>query len=297
MWEFWREGSSPTHFSFLPIPLPKSGAMASQYSISQRRLNAGLNTSSSNVHVLPLATIVDESKTRKRRMGITSRLVRKDGKIALLALLSLVIVLVVLGRRYFSSFIESEPASNASEKGGPYKIRQLKEPSILPLSKYWELSFALEYSDIVALYFAASWCGMSTPVSIALDEAFGESGLLLTPNEHRGGKKPLSIVYISSDRSVEDYDNYLQDRKWIAVPYESSQRRQLKEHFATCAKPEVERLGIQRIHEIPTIIVIDSQSHDVLTYDGVKDVKELGFDAFSRWKAMQQRLSEEAETR
>ena len=155
----------------------------------------------------------------------------------------------------------------------------------LPLSQFTDLSFALGNSDLVALYFAASWCPMSTPVSQALDEAFGRNDALLADG---GGRKTLSIVYVSSDKTLEQYNGYLHNRNWIAIPFESTQRNQLKRHFATCAHRELEELGIDRKHEIPTIIVIDSQTQGIITTNGADDVESMGAGSLDHWKDMQE---------
>jgi len=156
--------------------------------------------------------------------------------------------------------------------------------SDLPLSKFSELSFALRNSDLVALYFAASWCPMSTPVSVALDKSFGNKGVLLTPN---GGRNTLAVVYVSSDKTLDEYDGYLHNRDWLAVPFDSPQRSELKRHFSTCAHRELEELGIDRKHEIPTIIVIDSKTHGIITTNGADDVDKMGDGALKHWKDMQ----------
>jgi hypothetical protein len=128
---------------------------------------------------------------------------------------------------------------------------------------------------------------MSTPISDALDQAFGDSNEVLLKD---GKRKPLSIVYISSDRSLEDYNHYINGRNWIAIPFESDQRTQLKQHFRTCAMLEVRELGIDREREIPTIIVIDSTSHGILTYEGVKDMRFLKEGALDHWIELQQNM-------
>jgi len=154
----------------------------------------------------------------------------------------------------------------------------------LPLSKFSDLSYALQNSDLVALYFAASWCPMSTPVSHLLDSTFGENVVLLT---HDGKRKTLSIVYISSDKTIDEFNGYIRNRNWIAVPYESSQRNLLKRHFSTCAKRELVELDIDRMHEIPTIIVIDSATHGIITFNGVNDLETLGEESLEHWKDIQ----------
>jgi hypothetical protein len=154
----------------------------------------------------------------------------------------------------------------------------------LPLSTFSDLSHAFENSDLVALYFAASWCPMSTPVSLLLDTFYGDNDTILN---HDGTRKSLSIVYISSDKTIDEFNRYVHNRNWIAVPYESPQRNLLKRHFATCAQRELLELGIDRMHDIPTIIVIDSATQGIITFNGVKDLENLREESLEHWKAIQ----------
>lgn len=151
------------------------------------------------------------------------------------------------------------------------------------LSQFSELSFALQNSDLVALYFAASWCPMSTPISIALDRAFGNYDVLTSENE---GKKKLAIVYVSSDKTIEEYNEYIKNRNWLAIPFDSPQRNQLKHHFYTCAHRELKELGFDRKHEIPTIIVIDSKSQGIITTNGADHVDDMREAALDHWTDM-----------
>jgi Thioredoxin-like len=152
------------------------------------------------------------------------------------------------------------------------------------------LEYALSHSKLVALYFAASWCPMSTPVSEMLDhEDFAallvppppspDAPLDKEPDKRSGSASPfVSLVYVGSDRSHEQMTQYLQHRpRWMHVPYDSVDRTKLKQHFQTAAKVEMKDLGMDsRKHEIPTVIVIDAGSQQVLTFSGVKDVEEHG---------------------
>ena len=152
--------------------------------------------------------------------------------------------------------------------------------------EFTHLTFALEHSKLVLLYFAASWCPMSTPVSVQLDEVFGSSDLVLGPEDNSsedGTGKTLSIVYVSSDSDQEEYDSYLAGRNWLSVPFSSGQRNDLKRHFATCAYRELEDLGMHREREIPAIIVLDGSSQGVLTTTGVDDLERLGTGAIDHW--------------
>ena len=161
-----------------------------------------------------------------------------------------------------------------------------------PLAEFTHLTFALEHSKLVLLYFAASWCPMSTPVSMLLDKTFGSSDLVLGPEdtspEDRTGKI-LSIVYVSSDSDQDEYESYLSGRNWLSVPFSSGQRADLKRHFATCAHREMKQLGIDdRKQEIPTIIVLDGRSRGVLTTAGVDDLDRLGTEAMDHWLELQE---------
>ena len=168
--------------------------------------------------------------------------------------------------------------------------------AILPLDRFPTLSFALKNSDLVALYFAAHWCPMSTPVSLALDDAFGSHDLLMPTDAHllSRGKKSLSIVYVSSDKTEHEYQDYIQNRNWIPVPFESPEKRQLKQHFSTCARIELKDLNIDRKHEIPTIIVIDSATQGIITTNGANDVGGMGDRALEHWMEMQTWVRESA---
>ena len=154
--------------------------------------------------------------------------------------------------------------------------------------KFPSLEYALAHSKLVALYFAAAWCPMSTPVSEMLDHEDFTTLLVPPPSsdassgEEMGGSGStspfLSLVYVGSDRSHEQMTQYLQHRpRWMHVPYDSVDRTKLKQHFQTAAKVEMKDLGMDsRRHEIPTIIIIDGGSQQVLTFSGVKDVEEHG---------------------
>jgi len=149
-----------------------------------------------------------------------------------------------------------------------------------PLDRFSELQYALEHSKLVLLYFAASW----SPISDALDEAFGKGDVLLTRN---GQKKTLSIIYVSSDKTLQEFTEYTRKRHWLPIPFESPEKNQLKRHFATCAHRELEELQFDRKHEIPTGIVIESRTQGIITTNGADDVEEMGAGALEHWLKMQ----------
>lgn len=166
------------------------------------------------------------------------------------------------------------------------------EEQKLPLSEFPSIQYALDHSDIVLLYFAASWCRMSTPITQLLDEKFGD--ILLPPvpkdatskkvlNTIQKQRRPISLVYVSSDETEEQMKNYARNH-WITIPFDTDERANLKKHFQVAAKREMEELEMeQRLYEIPAIIIVSGESHNVVTTHGVGDLKEKGSEALIHW--------------
>lgn len=156
----------------------------------------------------------------------------------------------------------------------------------LPLSEFETVNTALENANIVALYFAASWCPMSTPITNLLEEHFSSVPNLLYTSGRLVQKKELAIVHVSSDTSQSAIDEYLKPG-WIAVPFDSEERTALKKHFFVCAKRELSELGIDRKFEIPTLIILDGETHEVISTNGVHDLQNEGAKALDHWIELQ----------
>jgi hypothetical protein len=172
------------------------------------------------------------------------------------------------------------------------QIAMSRDRSDLPLAKFPTLPYALDNAELVGIYFASSWCPMSTPVTNLLSQSFSPNNQLLQPEGTSTTapvkRKPLALVYVSSDKTKESMEEYSKDKGWIDVPFDTTERTDLKRHFRTCAKIELAEMGFERKHEIPTLIIIDSQTHGILTTDGVADLKDHGASALDEWIALQQ---------
>lgn len=196
-------------------------------------------------------------------------------------------------KRHMMERQQQQEESTESKSVGSDDDNDLADAS--PLQKFPSLQYALEYSDMVGIYFAASWCPDSTPATQTLMKTFGSSSSLLLPPQTDDNKEdppseryPFSIVYVSSDKSEQDALTYGDLENWIRVPFESSERTELKRHFQTCANSEKKKLNVHRKYGIPTLIVVDSDTESVLTTDGMGDVESLGADsAIERWEHMQ----------
>jgi Thioredoxin-like len=141
---------------------------------------------------------------------------------------------------------------------------------------------------IIALYFAASWCPMSTPQTQLLDELFRDHlASSSSSSHHKKNQAPmLSLVYVSSDQNIESFNAYIQPG-WHSIPYNNyKERANIKRYFRTCAKREMVELGIvQRLHEIPNLIVLSTVSRTVVTDHGLPDLHGIsGIQAIQNWQ-------------
>jgi hypothetical protein len=165
----------------------------------------------------------------------------------------------------------------------------VRDESQLPLAEYKSLQYALKHSKLVGLYFAAAWCPVSTPVTERIENILGTE--LLPPPSVRdyhlaNEKSSMSLVYVSSDRSEKAFNDY-QGKNWMAVPFQSAERDDLKRHFSVCSKPEVDSLGINRKFEIPTLLIIDAETHTLITASGADDLQEYKENALDHWMDLQ----------
>ena len=104
------------------------------------------------------------------------------------------------------------------------------------------LSSILKNTEIVALYFAASWCPMSTPVTQKLVEEFhvdmlGMSSNGVAASEDSSQLAQLEIVYVSSDDNADEAQHYISPEwKWRSVPFEADERTEIKRYalFLSC---------------------------------------------------------------
>ena len=218
----------------------------------------------------------DQSGKRRKKRRHLSPL---QASFALFAAILSLGMLIAISQRYFLG--SSVPVDIMEE---PSRKLVAKERD-LPLQDFPSLQYALRNSEIALLYFAASWCPMSTPVTERIDEIFRD--VLMEPPDEDSPRNLLqrhgvSLVYVSSDRDEAEMEQYLKPN-WMTVPFHSEERAALKRRFATCARRELQTLGMERKHEIPTLIVLSGPTHQVLTFHGVKDVEEYGINAIDHW--------------
>ena len=92
------------------------------------------------------------------------------------------------------------------------------------------------------------------------------------------GRLLLNVVYISSDRSEDQYASYLSKLAGaegvLAVPFSSTElRADLKRRFKTCAGSEQAELGIEeRLRGIPNVVLVGAGG-EIVKEDATADVE------------------------
>ncbi|OMJ81720.1 hypothetical protein SteCoe_17771 [Stentor coeruleus] len=94
-------------------------------------------------------------------------------------------------------------------------------------------------SRFILVYFGAYWCppcrGFTPKLGMFYDSI-------------NSGSKQVEIVYISRDKTPDQFDDYYSEMPWLALPYEDKSR--------------IAALGIRyQIQQIPCLILIDNQGN------------------------------------
>lgn len=101
---------------------------------------------------------------------------------------------------------------------------------------------------VIGLYFSAHWCPPCRGFTPKLADFYKK--FKTTP---RGSQ--LEIVFVSSDRSQSDFDEYFKEMPWLALPFKN---RDLKNSLSAKFK----------VQGIPTLIFLDGATGAVITADG-----------------------------
>jgi nucleoredoxin len=103
---------------------------------------------------------------------------------------------------------------------------------------------ALANKEVVGIYFSAHWCGPCRNFTPQLAEAY---------KKITSKGKPFEIVFVSSDQSEADFQNYYGSMPWLALPFQDERQDKLSSKF--------------KIEGIPTLILLDKNGK-VISRDG-----------------------------
>merc|ERR1712137_10783 len=93
----------------------------------------------------------------------------------------------------------------------------------------------LQGKGAIALYFSAHWCPQCQDFTPMMSGWYSESLKA----------KGLEVVFVSSDKNQEAYDEYYENMPWLALPFDSDKKQSLDKKF--------------KVQGIPTIILLDSE--------------------------------------
>lgn len=106
---------------------------------------------------------------------------------------------------------------------------------------------------VIALYFSANWgigCKQFTPI---LSDYY---------NKWNAKTKKIEVIFVSRDQDEENFNEYIKEMPWVAIPFKDSQLR-----FAIKSKYNVKG--------VPSLIIIDKQGNK-LSDDAREEIEVQG---------------------
>lgn len=117
----------------------------------------------------------------------------------------------------------------------------------------------------VAIYFSASWCGPChrfTPILAKFYAAAATHHWLVA------GSAP-QVLFASRDRDQASFDEYYGHMPWVAIPFGDERIGHLADTF--------------KLRGIPTLVVVESATGNIVTTDAVEDVSTDPAAAVAAW--------------
>ncbi|KFZ55378.1 Nucleoredoxin-like 1 [Antrostomus carolinensis] len=129
-----------------------------------------------------------------------------------------------------------------------------------------ELGRALE-NKVLLLYFGSGQCPRCRRFSPILKDFF----IRLTDEFYVERASQLVLVYVSRDETEEQQRTFLRSmpRRWLAVPFGDSFKRELELRFS--------------VAEVPTVVVLKPNG-DVIVGNAVEEIQRLGTACFRNWQ-------------
>ena len=121
---------------------------------------------------------------------------------------------------------------------------------------------SVKEAEIVCLYFTSNWsppCKRFTPILIDFYKEIN-----LDPTHPK-----LEIVFVSSDKTEEEYTRYYEEMPWLAMQFgDVTKSNQLRTRY--------------NVEQIPTLIVLNKEC-ELVTKNGRADIMKDGENAFVNW--------------
>jgi len=112
--------------------------------------------------------------------------------------------------------------------------------------------------SVIGLYFSAHWCPPCRAFTPKLASVY---------NELKTAQKDFEVIFVSSDSGEEEFKSYLNDMPWLAIPFDNEDKKD------GCSEK-------YEISGLPTLVLLDGETGEVITNSGRGLVDEYGADAF-----------------
>ena len=161
-----------------------------------------------------------------------------------------------------SSVVYSAPSAALSTFAPYNPFKQLLGPSLINGQRQLlSLDATLSSTKVVLLYFSASWCPpckQFTPKLAAFYTAMKRK------------QRSLEIVFVSGDRDIQSFEQYLrEEHPWTAIPYTSPTRQQVQQYF--------------KVNGIPKLMVFNGTTGAVVCNNAVQQpLTEAALDNWER---------------
>ncbi|KAH9255174.1 hypothetical protein BASA81_006614 [Batrachochytrium salamandrivorans] len=108
-----------------------------------------------------------------------------------------------------------------------------------------------QQTDVLGLYFSASWCGPCHQFTPQLASTYSQL---------KAQGKRFEVLFVSSDKSLESFTQYFESMPWLALDFTTSAMEQsaLSETF--------------KVEGIPSLVLLDSKTGQVYNRDTVGEV-------------------------
>jgi len=140
---------------------------------------------------------------------------------------------------------------DVSDTKGASPLVDLLGSSLLGSSGEVSTSEALAGKKAIGLYFSAHWCPPCRGFTPMLGTAYTENLKA----------KGLEIVFVSSDKTPDEFKGYFGEMPWLALPYEA---RELKAKLSKKYK----------VSGIPSFVILDGATGELITTNGREAVQE-----------------------
>ncbi|XP_022905705.1 nucleoredoxin-like [Onthophagus taurus] len=138
--------------------------------------------------------------------------------------------------------------------GGMYK----KEHNM----KWDEKNYSDFQMSVKGFYFSAHWCPPCKAFTPQLASVY---------NAIRKKEVDFEIIFVSSDRSQDSYETYIESMPWLCIPFQQ-------------VKVRGELAELYGIRGIPTLLLLDNNGH-VITMEGRAEIAEDPLGLNFPWKA------------